>query len=89
MENRLATAGADGSYNFWDTGKHLRLKAFPPVGGAITSCAFDRTGKWFAYAVGYDWSMGHTGNKADYPIKICLHPLGADEMERDVGGTRK
>ncbi|KAH8910295.1 WD40 repeat-like protein [Coniochaeta sp. PMI_546] len=84
IENRVATGGSDGTYNFWDVKSHLRLKTFPNVGGAITSCAFDRTGSWFAYAVGYDWAMGHAGNKPDYPTKLVLHPVGAEEMTRET-----
>lgn len=82
IENRVATGGSDGTFNFWDVKAHLRLKTFPSVGGAVTSCAFDRTGKWFAYAVGYDWAMGHAGNKPDYPTKLMLHPVPDAEMQK-------
>ena len=82
-EGLLATAGADGTFNFWDLEKKQRVKGFPSVGGAVTSCAFDRTGAWFAYAVGYDWSMGYRGNTADYPIGLSLHPVTDEEVNRE------
>jgi len=76
----FSTAGADGTFHFWDRVAHQRLKGFPSAGGAITATDFNRDGTIFAYAVGYDWSMGYAKNTPDYPIKLMLHPI----MEGDV-----
>lgn len=81
----LATAGSDGTFNFWDVKARSRLKTFPNVGGALTACAFNRTGLLFAYAVGYDWSMGYQHNTPQYPNKLMLHPV----RESDINKQRK
>lgn len=76
----MATAGADGTFSFWEVKAHRRLKAFSAVGGAVTACAFDRTGDWFAYAVGYDWSKGFAHSKPECPTRLMLHPAAAAEV---------
>ncbi|KAJ8112513.1 hypothetical protein OPT61_g5145 [Boeremia exigua] len=75
----FSTAGADGTFHFWDKDAKHRLKGYPEVGGAITATAFSRNGDIFAYAVSYDWSKGYGGNTPQYPIKIKLHPVIGDE----------
>lgn len=78
----LASVGADGTYSFWDLVGHSRLKLFPNVGGSITSAAFNRDGKLFAYAVGYDWSLGYAHSTPQYPRKLMLHPVKEDEVSK-------
>ena len=53
----FATAGADGSFSFWDKDSKQRLKANSTNKTPITATAFNRNGSIFAYAVGYDWSQ--------------------------------
>lgn len=77
----ISTAGADGTIHFWDLTGRKRLSGFPSTGGAVTATAFNRTGGIFAYAVGYDWSMGCGGNRPDYPIRVMLHPVTEDEVK--------
>lgn len=86
----FSTAGADGTFNFWDKDAKHRLKGFPEVGGTISATDFDRTGNIFAYAVSYDWSKGHSMNNAQLPNKIMLHPIQGDECKpRPKGGAAK
>ncbi|KAF3015345.1 hypothetical protein E8E14_010785 [Neopestalotiopsis sp. 37M] len=62
----FSTVGSDGTYHFWDRVAHARLRAYPndggSVGGSITTSAFNKDGDMFAYAIGYDWSQGHSKN---------------------------
>ncbi|KAH8320823.1 hypothetical protein KR067_010697, partial [Drosophila pandora] len=55
----LATVGSDGQYQFWDHSTRYRLQRSSLCDQPLTKCAFDAHGDIFAYAVGYDWSMGH------------------------------
>ncbi|KAK4169246.1 WD40-repeat-containing domain protein [Cladorrhinum sp. PSN259] len=71
----LATVGSDGIFTFWDVSSRSRLRGFPSAGGSLTAAGFNRDGTMFAYAVGYDWSKGYTGNTADYPKKLMLHKI--------------
>ncbi|KAK7996120.1 hypothetical protein PG991_015587 [Apiospora marii] len=50
-----------------------------PTRAAITTTAFSRDGSLFAYAVGYDWSMGHSANSPNYPNRLVLHPVTSQE----------
>ncbi|KAA8648322.1 uncharacterized protein ATNIH1004_004207 [Aspergillus tanneri] len=75
----FSTSGSDGTFCFWDKDAHHRLKAFPIVGGSITSTAFNMDGSIFAYGVGYDWSRGYAYNTRDHPNKIGLHPVSDTE----------
>ncbi|EKX51243.1 putative Rae1, nuclear pore complex component [Guillardia theta CCMP2712] len=54
----FATAGGDGSFNFWDKDAKHRLKAFQRADQPITSSHFNHDGSLFAYSVCYDWSKG-------------------------------
>lgn len=77
----FSTAGADGSFHFWDKDSKHRLKGFPTIGFPISCTTFNRTGGIFAYAVCYDWSKGHAGNTPNLPNKIMLHPVGPEDMK--------
>ncbi|RJE27112.1 WD40 [Aspergillus sclerotialis] len=77
----FSTAGSDGTFCFWDKDAHQRLKAFPAVGGSITSTAFNGDGSIFAYAVGYDWSKGYAHNTPDGLNQIRLHPVSDAECK--------
>lgn len=76
----FSTAGADGTFHFWDKDQHARLKAFPKAEGTISATAFSRDGSLFAYAISYDWSMGHSANTTQYPIKVMIHPVEDSEV---------
>lgn len=47
----------------------------------FTKCDIHGNGSMVAFALGYDWSKGHEGNKPENAAsKIFLHPIG-DEMK--------
>lgn len=77
----FSTAGADGTFHFWDKDAKHRLKGYPQVGGTISATDFNMTGNIFAYAVSYDWSKGYAFNNPQYPNKIMLHPVQGDECK--------
>ncbi|TPX14441.1 uncharacterized protein E0L32_005405 [Thyridium curvatum] len=81
VHGTFSTAGSDGTFHFWDKDAKHRLKGYPNVGGSITATQFNKTGTIFAYAVSYDWSKGYQGNSQQYPNKVMLHPVQADECK--------
>ncbi|KAG7666075.1 GLE2 [[Candida] subhashii] len=78
----FSTAGSDGTFCFWDKDAKQRLKSFPVLPGSISATAFNKNGSIFAYAVSYDWSLGHMGNKPDYPNVIKLHASKDEEIKQ-------
>jgi len=88
VHGTFSTAGADGTFHFWDKDAKHRLKGYPAVGGSIVATDFNRGGNIFAYAVSYDWSKGHGGNRSDYQNKIMLHPVQGDECKPREKGKR-
>lgn len=78
----FSTAGSDGTFCFWDKDARQRLKNFPSVNCPITVTAFNRTGTIFAYAMSYDWSQGHQGNRPDLPIQVKLHATKDEEIKQ-------
>jgi len=54
----FATAGGDGTYNFWDKDSRQRLKSLSKANMPIPCGSFNRDGTIYAYAVSYDWSKG-------------------------------
>ncbi|KAJ5490553.1 hypothetical protein N7453_011378 [Penicillium expansum] len=81
IHGTFSTAGADGTFHFWDKDAKHRLKGYPAVGGPITTTAFNRTGNIFAYSVSYDWSKGYSANTQQTTNKVMLHPIGPDETK--------
>ncbi|KAK3357639.1 WD40-repeat-containing domain protein [Lasiosphaeria hispida] len=73
-KNVLATGGGDGTFFFWQVGGSNEHLARFSVGSAVTSVIFSPSGRWLAYAVGYDWSRGHRYAPSDYPLALALHP---------------
>ncbi|KAI9835832.1 MAG: RNA export factor gle2 [Sclerophora amabilis] len=85
----FSTAGSDGTFHYWDKDAKHRLKGYPAVGGAISASTFNRNGSIFAYAVSYDWSKGFSQNNAQYPNKVMLHPVLADECKPKPGAKKR
>ncbi|RYP60082.1 hypothetical protein DL770_010064 [Monosporascus sp. CRB-9-2] len=77
----FTTAGSDGTFHFWDRVARSRLKTYPSTGAAITSTRFNRDGSLFAYAVGYDWSMGCARNSPEIQTKLMLHRVLPEESK--------
>lgn len=84
----FSTAGSDGLFSFWHRSSRCRTKAFPSVGGAITSTSFNRDGSLFAYGVSYDWSKGFAHNNPQYPIMIAVHKVDESEMKAPKNARR-
>ncbi|KAG7880823.1 hypothetical protein KL905_002309 [Ogataea polymorpha] len=82
VHGTFATAGSDGTFNFWDKDARHRLKGYPPLGATIPVVGFNRTGTIFAYALSYDWSKGHEFNRPDYPNVVRLHPCKEEEVKQ-------
>lgn len=89
IHGTFCTAGADGSFNFWDKDAKHRLKGFPETGQSITSTSFSPNGNIFAYACSYDWSKGYASHTPQSVNKIMLHPVGEEECKPKGGGRKK
>ncbi|KAG0056178.1 hypothetical protein BGZ83_006087 [Gryganskiella cystojenkinii] len=75
IHHTFTTAGADGSFAYWDKDARQRLKGFSKVGSPISSTCFNRNGSIFAYAISYDWNKGHEGALPQSQNKIMLHSV--------------
>lgn len=71
----FATAGADGTFAFWDKENRQKLHSFPSVGNTISKCAFNRDGTIFGYVASYDWSKGYDDTERAKPHVIYLHAV--------------
>jgi len=76
----FATAGADGTFTFWDKDSKSRLNSFKQSKyrngdpAPISAGCFNNDGSIYAYAVSYDWSKGHAAyDPASMPNQIFLH----------------
>lgn len=77
----FATAGADGSYNFWDKDSKQRLKPFKRCDQPITCAAWNQNGTLYAYGVGYDWHKGSQHhNPASTQNRVMIHVAQASEI---------
>lgn len=76
----FATAGSDGTFNFWDKDAKQRLKAFPKASMPIPAATFNNDGSIFAYAVSYDWSKGSEFYNSSDSNYILLHPVNDYEI---------
>jgi len=76
--NTLATVGSDGRFSFWDKDARTKLKTSEKMTQSITSCAFNKDGRIFAYSVGYDWSKGHESYNPQEKNYIFLHACHED-----------
>jgi mRNA export factor len=75
----IATCSSDGTYCIWDRVSRTRCKTGGPGRKqAISAGCFDPTGKFFAYATGYDWSRGYLPS-VDVPVEIRISPLTEKE----------
>jgi len=77
----FATAGADGTFVFWDKDSKQRLKAFNAMDTSITATRFNKDGSLFAYAVSYDWGKGDHADKSK-SNQIYLHVVKEDEIKK-------
>lgn len=92
VHGTFATTGSDGIYHFWDKDSKQRLHmskrctygGTPDTPAAITASGFNHNGAMFAYAIGYDWSMGHENyNPGRSTNVIMIHnPEPAEVLKR-------
>ncbi|XP_028950526.1 protein RAE1-like isoform X2 [Malus domestica] len=80
VHQTFATAGSDGSFNFWDKDSKQRLKAMARCSQPIPCSAFNSDGSIFAYAVCYDWSKG-AENHNPATAKNCIYLHVPQEAE--------
>eukprot|EP01119_Soliformovum_irregulare_P009689 TRINITY_DN2329_c0_g1_i2.p1 TRINITY_DN2329_c0_g1~~TRINITY_DN2329_c0_g1_i2.p1 ORF type:complete len:334 (+),score=77.54 TRINITY_DN2329_c0_g1_i2:60-1061(+) len=86
----FATAGADGTFNFWDKDSKQRLKPFLRCSAPISAGAFNMDGGIFAYAVSYDWSKGHEYyNPTTQKNSILLHGVLESEIKPRGNSARR
>lgn len=78
----FATAGSDGSFNFWDKEARQRLKNFSSCGYPITAGRFSPEGGCFAYAVSYDWSQAQSAWREDLPREVFVHRCPDSQVQR-------
>eukprot|EP01133_Synstelium_polycarpum_P010269 gene10269-11977_t len=77
----FATAGSDGSFNFWDKEFKNRLKQFPKVAQPISCAAFNPEATLYAYAVSYDWSKGQGAYNPQQTNNIFVHVVPESEIK--------
>lgn len=82
-QGTFSTAGSDGTYVYWDKDAKSRLKQFNKHPNAITCSTFSPNSTMFAYAIGYDWSRGHTEySNHKLPCEIHIHPVQPTEIKK-------
>lgn len=77
----FATAGADGSYAFWDKDKRQRLKAPTRFNAPISCASFNHRGDLYGYAVSYDWSKGSEHYNKQQSNDVFIHVVKEDEIK--------
>lgn len=76
VHHTLATAGANGTFTFWDKDNKQKLKHLPErqtIGGPIAAAKFNSRGNIYAYAISYEWGQGADNYNASIPHEIFLH----------------
>jgi len=73
-------AGGEGQMNFWDIKRKDKIAEFDFKGTSVTRAEMDPTGKFLAYALGYDWSRGIQGYMSQAP-KVCVHVMKDQELD--------
>jgi len=86
----FATAGSDGTFNFWDKDSKQRLKPFARCSAPISAGTFNMDGSIYAYAVSYDWSKGSEYyNPTTQKNYILLHAVTDMEIKSRGNRTKK
>ncbi|EGG17974.1 WD40 repeat-containing protein [Cavenderia fasciculata] len=76
----FATAGSDGTFNFWDKETKNRLKQFPKCPTSISCATFSPDATMYAYAVSYDWCKG-ADHVPNLPNNIHCHVVPESEIK--------
>jgi len=85
--NFAYTTSGDGKMHFWDTKKKAQIAEFDFKGNPVTKAEIDPTGKFLAYALGYDWARGIQGYQS-HPSKVCVHVMEDKELEYQYQGNQ-
>ncbi|XP_041448245.1 protein Rae1-like [Drosophila obscura] len=79
LHQSIATVGSDKKFNFWNKAKRCSIYSSAAMDQTITKCAISCDGQLFAYALGYDWSMGHEhcdqNRKSQISLYHCLESM--------------
>ncbi|KAL7673695.1 hypothetical protein ACOME3_008546 [Neoechinorhynchus agilis] len=79
----MMTVGSDGKYGLWDKQSRTKLKGSDLAKKQpLTCCDIDSTGKWAAYAEGYDWHKGYEGAEAGAKPRIYLRNVQEDMKQK-------
>lgn len=78
----FASAGADGSYIFWDKNAKQKLYSIDPRETSISAAEFSPDGALYAYAVSYDWSRGPADPDVQKPPRIYFHAVAENELRK-------
>ena len=57
----FATIGSDGHYFTWNKDSKSKYKSSPKFPNSLTALDFSEDGALLVFAVGYDYSQGHSG----------------------------
>jgi mRNA export factor len=78
----MYTCGSEGIVYFWNTKDKNKLADYSHGVTSVTAGDMQSSGKYFAYALGYDWSQGYWG-LSDFSGRsmICVHEI----LRTDVG----
>ena len=76
----LYTGSGAGKMHFWDAKEKNRIAEFDFKGVPVNQVEIDPSGKYMAYALGYDWARGLQGYMTQ-PSKVCVHVLQDRELE--------
>eukprot|EP01118_Nematostelium_gracile_P005363 TRINITY_DN1691_c0_g1_i1.p1 TRINITY_DN1691_c0_g1~~TRINITY_DN1691_c0_g1_i1.p1 ORF type:complete len:331 (-),score=91.48 TRINITY_DN1691_c0_g1_i1:72-1064(-) len=82
IQGTFATAGSDGTFNYWDKDSRHRLKAFSKCPAPISAASFNADGSLFAYAVSYDWSKGAEHYHPQSKNQIMVHITQEGEVKK-------
>jgi mRNA export factor len=76
----FATAGSDGTFNFWDKDSRNRLKPFKKMSGPVSAGKFSADGSIYAYAVSYDWHKGQSGYDPNQKPRVYVHGVAQADV---------
>lgn len=93
--NTFASAGSDGTFNFWDKDTKQCVKKFEKCNQTISAAAFQQTKDahtlpLYVYAVSYDWHKGPEFDKAEERHSLYIHAcVDSDIRPKPATGARR
>jgi len=80
------TAGSEGKMYYWDIQRKSKTAEFDFKGAPVSQAEIDPSGKFMAYALGYDWARG-IGRYMSSGCRVCVHVLQNKELEYACPGV--